>query len=666
MRKPHYWKTAGPASAPSELIVVDTETHYGKDTMIGDSEYHTLRIGCALAYRYEKGKRTRVQDITFRTVGEFWQLVRSRLNSRRPVWVVGHNLAYDLGILNGWKVLCGKEYTQEKVCISGTMFYVKGTLNGCGLNFLDTVNYYHCSLAYIGKSVGTPKMEMPDVLDSDDVWIRYCRNDVEVTALAIENIITFTRKHMLGPFQPTIASYAFAAYRSRFMRENVLVHDYRDSLALERNAYYGGIVDTAYVGTVPAECIYELDVCSMYPSVCRYDLPTYHWCNSKRIGVDRIQELRKDYMVFADVTLANCKLPYPVRGKKGTYYVTGTFRTALAHPELMEAIDNGYVKTVHFASWYKKVPIFKEYMEFFVKHKIDYADAGNDAFANVCKLFANSLYGKCGQQTPKWQVWGKEALQTLEQIHGLPEGKLSDYYDSPPDLYHTEAYVYLPGIPYEVQIRCLFGDVEIHVGEWESRDSCPAIAACVTSYARVLLRSYQRIAGSGHWYYSDTDSIWVDGTGLQRLLNAGCVRKQQLGYLDYKDTHFIMDVHGPKDYATDLVCKRKGIRGNALPTEDGGWEQLQFPGALQQIQDDVDGTVCVKHIVKHLHRNITRCRVLPSGYTRPFVYPMENPEERKKSGKYVTRELESSSDHRPNRDTKRVRIPRSTDGRLSG
>lgn len=626
MRHPHYWRIAGAAKAPGEIIVVDTETYHGDDVLTESGEWHTLRIGCAIAYRLERGKRTRVQKLTFTRADEFWSLVRKRMNKSRPVWIVGHNLPYDLGILCGWKTICSKEYATEKLCISGQMFYVKGGMNGEGLNFLDTVNYYHCSLDKIGKSVGLPKMDMPHISDSDAKWGEYCMNDVEVTARGIEAVIAFIRENALGPFQPSIAGCAFAAYRSSFMRHRVLVHCNKHALALERAAYFGGIVDTAYIGTVPDDAIYELDVCSMYPAMCTRPLPFKLEGYGERVSLARLKHLAKQYMVFADVTITNTDTPYPCKGKYSTYYPIGTFRTTLAHPELMDAVDRGVVTRVHACSWYHHAPIFAEYMKFFVDKKIDYTKLGNEAFANVCKLFATNLYGKTGQLTHKWREWGKDSLQQLEQIHGLPPESLAEFYHNPPDTYHYDAPIYLPGIPDPIESRSDYGILEIKIGEYESRDSCPAIAACVTSYARVYIRELQRQCGAGNWFYTDTDSIWTNTHGFCRLEERGYVRDQQLGFLDLKWLHGRMDIYGPKDYETYMVRKRKGVRLSAKPDGKGGWEQLHFPGPLQQIRSGLSSGVMVERIVKHLHRQITRCVPMPDGYTRPLVYPGENPE----------------------------------------
>lgn len=626
MRKPHYWKAAGKGSAPSEIVVLDCETWHGDRARVEGGELQTLRLGVALAYRLEGGRRTRVKEITFRTAADFWALVKSRLNDRRPVWVIGHNLPYDLGVVGGWGVITGADYLTQKAAVSGQMFFVKGEWHGKGLNFCDTVNYYRCSLASLGKAVGIPKGEMPPQEASDREWEAYCKQDVHVTAAGVDALIRFVREEHLGPWQPSIASLSFAAYRSRFMREKTLVHCYKHVLRMERSAYYGGVVEVGFVGRVPASPVYELDVCSMFPAAARFDLPTRYKGYSERVGPRRLSSLLDEYSVVAEVEVATPTVQYPCRLKGGTYYPVGDYVTTLADPELRQALAAGHVRYVRRVAWYSRSAIFREYMEYFTGKKGEYRSADNLAFETLCKYYANSLYGKTGQLSPVWREWGPDALAQIEVDDGLPEGTLAYYADKPPDLYEPEEEYRFAQINRPFQVRNYFGVVEVRTRESEARDSCPAIAATITSAARVLLRSYHAAAGAGNWFYSDTDSVWVNAEGKRRLEDAGHVAPNVLGKLDVKGEHAFLHVHGPKDYETDRVVRMKGVRAGSKPEPDGSFYQLHFPGAKEQIKRATDGGVFVSDVKKTLHRLIKKCVVLPTGFTRPLRFPDENPE----------------------------------------
>ncbi len=632
-RTAHYWRRAGAASAPANILVFDTETWHGDRAKTAGGEWHTLRLGCALAYRLERGVRTRMLRTVFRDAAAFWSLVRSRLDKRRPLWVVAHNLPYDLGVVDGWGVITSECFLCDKLAVGGTLTWIKGTFDGHPIQLIDTLNYYKCPLKAVGRAVGIPKAEMPLQEETDDAWERYCRNDVDITAAGFDALIRFVRDEQLGPWQPTIAGLAFSGFRSRFMTHKVLVHDRPQILKLERAAYYGGIVDCPRVGTVIEGPLYELDVCSMYPSVCQNNLPTRLLGSGRGLTTNDLSKLLRTRHVIADVTIETRQATYPCRLKGGVYYPHGTYRTTLATPELSQALHAGHVRRIHFAAWYVADPVFRDYSAHFVAGKERYKGEGNEAFSTLCKYMANSLYGKTGQTSPVWREWGRTALRLLECDNNLPEGALSAWYDRPPDLYHPEEVVILPGIVSPIEVRDLWGFVELRVGEHESRDSCPAIAATVTSYARCLLRGYQAVAGAGNWFYSDTDSLWTNERGRRNLENSGCVSSGVLGKLDVKRdsdgkeiVHARLIVHGPKDYETDQVRRLKGVRATAEPTADGGWCQLHFPTALGQIRDRRPGGVFVRQVVKHLRREFRRLHVGRGGATRPLVFTKELPE----------------------------------------
>lgn len=625
MRHRHYWKKAGPAAAPSEILCFDTETLAGPESEVEGGEFHTLRLGVATAYRLERGRRTRQKTIRFKDDATFWAFVVERTSRQRPLWVFGHNLGYDLAAVRGYRFLGGEDFAAEKVILDGSILLIQGFVGGNKIVFCDTFNYYKCSLASIGKSVGLAKMAMPAWSAPDDEWFAYCERDVEVTCLAVDNLIQFVRQNELGPWQPTIASLAFSALRSRFMTHKVLVHDDKEALAAERLAYYGGIVDTPFVGRVPASPIYELDVCSMYPAVCRNELPVEHKGNVRRPPLGLLRKLLGSYQVVASVTLRTSAETYPCRVGKRVFYPTGTYQTQLCTPELVEALKRNHVLECTFAAYYKTAPVFKSYMEWMVGQKTAFRAGGNEAFSVLCKYYANSLYGKTGQLTPRWQPWEAQTFRQLELSFGLPEGALAHLDNAPVRVSGGEQPYLIPDMGVSFDVRSQFGIVEIKTGQTESRDSNPALAGHVTSFARVLLRSYQRTANHLHYYYSDTDSVWVDSEGLSRLREAGHVQAEALGFLGLAGEYESLTVHGRKDYQADGKVRRKGVRANAYNAGSGYFIQLQFPGARKLLLEEArDGVYC-PWVVKRLARRPDHCVVGPDGWTRPLRFPQEIP-----------------------------------------
>jgi DNA polymerase type B, organellar and viral len=619
MRKPHYWKEAGRTTAPSEIVVFDVETKHGKEAEVAGGELQTFRLACGLAYRIDGGRRTRMQRMRTTNRNDVWPFIMSRLHSDRPVWVWAHNAPFDIGAAGLWQYITNIRYQIEKCVLSSSTTWIKGYWDAKPLIFADTCNYLKMSLADVGVAVGLPKMEMPEYSEDDETWFEYCENDVMVTAKAVDSLIDFVRINDLGRWQPTAASMAFQALRRKFYPPKVLVHcDWR-ALDIERRGYYGGIVETAFIGRTDIGPIYECDVVSMYPSVCRKPLPTRLLSRVIKPDGKMVSRLMQSRLIIGDVDIQTGSDTYPLREGGKVCHVKGRFRTVLPHPELELAMQRGHVKHFHEVCIYEARPIFKEYMEHFFHYRRNAPGGPKGAFGTFAKLLMNSLYGKTGQRSPRWIEWGDEAFSVLEQVHGLAEGSLSAELGGEPQVDEYEWPILIADNTIMVNCRQYWGKVEIDCGYSESRDSCPAIAATVTSYARCLLREYHRIAGPKNWVYSDTDSIWTTQTGFERLVRAGRIKDGELGSLEAKKPIDWMHIHAPKDYETPQAIKLKGIKKNWKPGKEKPYSQLQFPSALAQLKNPEPNGVFVKYIEKELKRKIDACIVGPDGWTTPLV-----------------------------------------------
>lgn len=645
MRESHYWVKAGASSAPSEIVVVDTESWHGERTRVGEGELHRLRLGCAIAYRLERGKRSRFAECNFTDATKFWEFLEGRLSTHRPVWVVGHNLAYDLGILHGWRWLSGDAIEVDRSIVEGGILLISGTHNGRKFTLCDTFNWYKCSLESIAKANGLPKLEMPDQSADDWDWFAYCRRDVDATALGLDSLIAYIRENELGPFASTIASLAFSTYRSKFMKHKVLVHNYLEPLKIERDAYYGGLVETPILNKELSGPIYECDVVSMYPHVCCGMLPAVFKGKYNNPSPTDLDRKMKDYICIADVTLQTPKTTYPVRKKTRVYHCTGIYRTRVADAELRRAVNEGHVVKVHSLLCYTKQPLFREYMQHFAGEKAKYRKAENFAWEAISKYLMNSLYGKTGQMSPAWMTWNAHSLGMVEAQHGLPPGTLRHRYEKPPTLYQPEGMYINDEHKIVVPIRQYWGELEVMVRRGESRDSVPAIAACVTSAARVQLQDYHSTAGRGNWYYSDTDSIWVNQSGLDSLTEAGKIHPGELGFLDVKKPVDRLKVYGRKDYEYSNGAKIKGKRKTAKllspkeymermrerrpddEPEDPGdspcFAQLHFPSAKCQLADGPWGEVYVREAIKRLRRDVDWVHTSETGWTDHFNLPQD-------------------------------------------
>lgn len=624
MRVPHYWRKTGRTTAPSSFLFIDTETRQGPEGRL------LWRMGYALAFRREAGRRRSVASRYCERPEQMREMLESRLDRDRPLWVMGHNLAFDLQIAGLWGVICSERFACSYAVVSPAAFVIKGKLDGKKVIFCDSFNYFKCPLRDMGKDLGLPKLAMPDDGAPAREWEDYCRRDVEIVAAAIESLAGFMAKENLGPWATTVAGLSFSAYRHRFMPANVLVHVDKRALRLERASYYGGAVDTAFVGEVRNLPVYELDVHAMYPAASRIELPYRHAGYSDRIGVDALESLASQYSVTAEVFISTDSVTYPMRWGGKVYHPWGSYWTTLADPELRQALRCGHVVRVKRASWYHRLPIFADYMDYLLRLRRELTDGKQPAWAQMAKAMANSLYGKCGQRGIRWEEWGEEALRRIEDNHGLEPGALARRYHKPPRLKRMEERYIMAAHGITLSLRNYWGVVEVQTDWGESRDSCPAIAAAITSEARLRLREYQKIAGPKHWFYSDTDSIWVDKDGLKNLATAGCVAEGVPGFLSIRGEYGRFVVHAPKDYETDRSCKIKGMRADAAWTDPRTYWQDVFPGPGAILRDVHNPGVVVTRIKRELRRELDKVRVGADGWTQPLLFPEMRPTEQKR------------------------------------
>jgi len=119
----------------------------------------------------------------------------------------------------------------------------------------------------------------------------------------------------------------------------------------------------------------------------------------------------------------------------------------------------------------------------------------NPAFAYLCKIILNSLYGKFGQRTSRVSYTGRNesAADMRRLIIDAKTHKISTH-------------------------QVFFGrETIIDQGEEESANSMPAISAHVTDYARLYLWRLIDQAGLKNCFYCDTDSIILNKKGLKNL-----------------------------------------------------------------------------------------------------------------------------------------------------
>lgn len=360
------------------------------------------------------------------------------------------------------KVICRKTRMSWK--FSDSYFLLPLSLRELGKNFKivymkEDFDVEKCKTA---KDFATPEAQS------------YLRND----CLGLYEILEKFSQWGLnaGVLKMTLPSQAMHIFSTQFLNEKLYPLS-EDQEAFIRKTYFGGRVE---IFKMSGENLFYYDFNSLYPTVMLDDMPvgvpmfvkSYY---PNRIGFYRIIADIKGLKIPPLPVLKDNKLFFP-EGK-------GEFYTTSAEIELLKKLNQEFT-IIEGIVFDKKAPIFKEYVEYMFKERIKY---GKGTMENlICKLLANSLYGKFGQKR-----------DNIELI----------FSDNPPN----------GATPYDEA----FGLYTVERPS-RSRYILPYLASYITSLARVKLYEKFLHVGLDNVWYCDTDSIITDrvlptGEGLGDL-----------------------------------------------------------------------------------------------------------------------------------------------------
>ena len=125
-----------------------------------------------------------------------------------------------------------------------------------------------------------------------------------------------------------------------------------------------------------------------------------------------------------------------------------------------------------------------------------------------------------------------------------------------------------------------------------------------------------QLAGAGNYFYCDTDSLIVNGSGLANL--SSLISGSELGKLKIVKAVKHLIIRGLKDYSTDTETIIKGIRKNAVMISDGHYEQQEWPSFKGLLGSNKPNTYLISKVTKRLSREYTKGIVTKSGIVRPL------------------------------------------------
>lgn len=572
MRICHYIKPNARSETPTRAIWLQAWTYQKsktKNETLFDYEFWRLRRGV-------KDTNTGIWSFQWFTAFDtesLWNLIDSLTPNKTRTYLFIDNPslhlplmeAFHMSVHHGWKLTLAVIPPAPTICR-----WRKGNKS---IVLLGVSNIWPTPFA--GILTGATKCSHV----KNDSELNECehvrRIDIKLRAMYSQTVawFKFLKDNDLGGFCPTAGAQSIRVWRHKFMTHKVLIDCHDDALALARKAMYGAMCQVYKRGTYDGP-IYELDTNGSYGGIMR-DMLVPVKLRSYRMHCT-VRDLCE--WLYSNVVVATCDLSsetnlYPVREAGHVVFKRGVFTTTLAGEELRHACDSGDVVDVHEVSVYHGEPAFSTYMQVLWNLRMLSESNGEHSDAERYKLLMASFWGRWAQHG--W-IW--------EKVRDAEDDSIRSWIDFNVDTQVITEYRQFGGIVQKLN------------NETESRESSPAIAACILAGGRLQLGGYIDVAGLDHVYYCDTDALFTDEVGLERLRNY--VKPGELGKLKIKGVYHRVTFHGQKHITIDGKLRLAGMSAMGVHTDASTIYQNQSQHLSSYIRAGTEPRASQKEITK--------------------------------------------------------------------
>jgi len=590
-RSAHVIKRATGNRLPQRFIFFDTETEEVDDQ-------GTQRLKLVVACSWFINKKTGIEKVTWfhsKNSKRFYTWLTGQLKSHISTRVMSANIWFDFRNSRLYNHMKKDNWQCVSDFCKGHTLIFTFRRNNHRVEFVNIQNYFNVPVKVIGQSIGLPKLDVDFAAVNDKELLTYCKRDVEIIFKAFRDLYLFIRNNNFGSIPYTLPGVSFSCYTHSFMPRQINIHVDESVLALERKAYYGGRCECFLIGRPKVGIYYKVDINSMYPYIMKVnEYPVKLIKSGNNISTKSILKIAPLYCFIAQCEIETDDPVYAMRNNGKLIFPTGRFVTYLTTPTLLFGIKKGHVKKVLHVACYKKANIFNDFVNYFYNMRLDFRTTKNPAFAYLCKLILNSLYGKFGQRSSRVVYTGRneKAKDIRRLIIDYKTHKISTH-------------------------QVFFGrETIIDQGEDEAANSMPAIAAHVTDHARLYLWLLMQRAGLKNCFYCDTDSIILNRLGLENLIPK--IKPDQLGMLKIEAEARRVHIRGAKNYTFGGDVKIKGIPRSAKQNKDGSYTYVHFPGIISELRQGIKEDYRIETQTKRLTGKYDKGIVTQSGRVKPF------------------------------------------------
>ena len=473
----------------------------------------------------------------------------TRPGSRVVVWC--HNLAYDLRISRAIGLLPLMGWSLRGIVLERTASWASFERDKATILFCDTVSWFPVALATLADDLCLPKQVGPLESADLDTALARCQDDVNVTARAVCDLLSWLRTETLGPFRPTGAGQSLSAFRSRFMSTRPFVHADETVRAHEREGAWTGRAEAWRHGGLTDGPYTEYDLSLAYCHIAHdCALPLQLVGRTERATASELAALRDDRRALAHVTVTTDQPTVPARHDGHVVWPVGTFTTTLFDPELRALYHGGATVEVHYAYVYRAAPFLRGMATWILDQLADVESLPSPVLRHVLKHWSRTIVGRMALRYREWDAFASnpEADLSLGLCCDHETGVITDMMQAGNDVF-------------------LLGDMV------EARSSLPQVTGWVMSEARRRLWDLIQQAHPRNVVYMDTDSLIVTAEGADRLDAA--IASQDAYSLRRKADWQTLTVNGPRNLTLESTTRISGVPKTARRVG-----QLDFDGVI--------------------------------------------------------------------------------------
>jgi len=578
---------------PQNIIFLDTET---EEVPISPNKVKLkLQLGWA-AYVSEKNDRPGYHEkwFWFNKTDQINKYIESKLHKKRPLYIFASNPDFDLKVIDFYRYFTEAKWELDFFTSNQMVYILKISKNKQSIIVMAVQNYLKLSVKHLGEAIDLPKLDI-DFKDATPYQKTiYCKRDVEIIKKTIMDYLQYIRPKDFGAFAYTAPGQAFNHFTNKFSHKKIWTNHTPEIADLARAAYFGGRNECFQIGKIPTKNVYVLDINSMYPYVMKEnDYPVELRGYYVNPPLPQIKKLLKKFAISAEVII-NLKNPYIAKiVNQKTCFPIGIFTAFVNTAGLQKLFEDKAVLHIKRIAVYKKMNIFKDYVNYWYRLKKRYTKRCDDQYTLITKLFLNSLYGKFGQKRPK----------------------ILDRRYVPENTFKKETIISMTS-GHRMTQTTLFHKQTTEMGYLESYKSVPAIAAHVTENARLLLWELIAKAGSDNVYYCDTDSLFVNELGYHFLESE--IDKDKLGKLKLEGVYNKAVLHTCKDYELDNLIKIKGVKKGSKKIQDTTYWQERFQSIKADLREGIYTLPIIERYKKTLKRTYDKGILAKDGKVYPF------------------------------------------------